>query len=141
MYCRIYRVFILALSRGAPTYKTTARTMMAIVNISHPSQFLEYSHEEYWVSLLVILSTVILLPPNLRLIANPFAFNSHNQSFNTINNARQIKKSDKRNFVCIDRKTIPYNRGNRRSFTLSTLSLRDALRCVQDYEVGILRSE
>ena len=64
---------------------------MAIVNISHRSQFLENSHEEYWVSLLMILSTVILIPPNLRLIANPFAFNSHKQSFNTINNARQIK--------------------------------------------------
>jgi len=77
---------------------------MAIVNISHLSQFLENSHEEYWVSLLMILSMVILIPPDLRLIAKPLAFNSHNQSCNTINNARQIKKSYKRNFVCLNRK-------------------------------------
>jgi len=38
--------------------------MMAIVKISHLSQCLLYNHEEYWVSLLMILSTVILVPPN-----------------------------------------------------------------------------
>ena len=37
---------------------------MAIVTISHLSQFRLYSHEEYRVSLLMILSTVILIPPN-----------------------------------------------------------------------------
>ena len=92
VYCCMCLVLVLVFRRAAlPTSKTRARATMAIVNISHRSQFLEYSHEENCVSLLMILSTVILIPPNLRLIANPFAFNSHKQSFNTINNARQIK--------------------------------------------------
>ena len=77
VYCCMCLVLVLVFRRAAlPTSKTRARATMAIVNISHRSQFLEYSHEEYWVSLLMILSTVILIPPNLRLIANPFAFNS-----------------------------------------------------------------
>ena len=76
VYCAIYLVLILAFRRALNTSKSKKRAIIAIVKISHRSQFLENSHEEYWVSLLMILSTVILLPPNLRLIANPFAFNS-----------------------------------------------------------------
>jgi len=151
--------------------------MPAIINNSHLSQCLEYSDEKYWVSLLMILSTVILIPPNLRLIANPFAFNSLAKAagrcayqarfshlvflrnkiqlpiqitnlpgpsrpcilrtsahlwqkagfekgllttspyskliFNTINNARQIKKSYKIKFVCPQKKLLkPSNKSD-----------------------------
>jgi len=131
--------------------------MPAIINNSHLSQCLEYSDEKYWVSLLMILSTVILIPPNLRLIANPFALFLRNKIqlpiqitnlpgpsrpcilrtsahlwqkagfekgllttspyskliFNTINNARQIKKSYKIKFVCPQKKLLkPSNKSD-----------------------------
>lgn len=61
VYCGIYLVLILVFRRALATSKIRTRATMAIVNISHLSQFLEKSHEEYCVSLLMILSTVILI--------------------------------------------------------------------------------
>jgi hypothetical protein len=64
LYGSIRLVLNLAFRRALAKSKIRARATMAIVNISHPSQGLEYSHEEYRVNLLMILSTVILAPPN-----------------------------------------------------------------------------
>jgi hypothetical protein len=75
VYRCICRALIFAFRRALAISKIKARATIAIVRISHLSQCLLYNHEEYWVSLLMILfTTVILLPPNHRLIANPFAF-------------------------------------------------------------------
>ena len=64
LYGNIRLVLNLAFRRALARSKIRARATTAIVNISHPSQCLEYSHEEYRVSLLMMLSTVILAPPN-----------------------------------------------------------------------------
>jgi len=102
------------LRRAITTSKIRTRAIPAIVNISHLSQFLEYSNKIYRASLLMILFTMVILKPpnNARqkagfekglLTTSPYL----RAVFNTTNNPCQTKKSYKINFLYINMQKNP----------------------------------